>query len=324
MNAALRNPLRTRGRRSRLGRRSRCPAAASATVTVNAAGDPITFTGRRRRRQPRADGVGRQDRPQPARVAGLRLADRPRSERRRTPRTGTWRARTSSIRGGGGGDILNAGGLGNTYNSLDIQGDAGDDTITGGGKADPLAGGDGDDRVVGNPGNDTMTGGNGNDVLVWNNGDGSDTMDGDAGNDEIEVNGSANAGDHFTITPGANGRTTFDRLNLVPFKLDTLAERMTVSGLGGDDAIAGAAGPRRPHPADAQRQHRPRHDHRRRRRRPRERRRGGRRPRRRRRATTRSPATAAATRCGAALGTTCSSGTTATGPTWPRAAMAPT
>ena len=61
-----------------------------------------------------------------------------------------------------------------------------------------------------------MSGGAGNDVLVWNNGDGSDTMDGDAGNDEIEVNGSANAGDEFTIAPGANGRTKFDRVNLVP------------------------------------------------------------------------------------------------------------
>jgi Ca2+-binding RTX toxin-like protein len=141
-----------------------------------------------------------------------------------------------------GAATSSAAGLGNTYNSLDIQGDTGDDTITGGGKADPLAGGDGDDRVVGNPGNDTMTGGNGNDVLVWNNGDGSDTMDGDAGNDEIEVNGSANAGDDFRITPGANGRTTFDRVNLVAFNLNTLAERMTVSGLGGDDAIAGAPG----------------------------------------------------------------------------------
>ena len=61
-----------------------------------------------------------------------------------------------------------------------------------------------------------MRGGNGNDVLVWNNGDGSDTMDGDAGNDEIEVNGSANAGDDFRITPGANGRTTFDRVEPRP------------------------------------------------------------------------------------------------------------
>ena len=42
------------------------------------------------------------------------------------------------VRGGGGDDILNAAGLGNTYNSLEIQGDAGDDTVTGGGKADTL------------------------------------------------------------------------------------------------------------------------------------------------------------------------------------------
>jgi Ca2+-binding RTX toxin-like protein len=119
---------------------------------------------------------------------------------------------------------------------------AGDDTVTGGGKNDPLSGGDGDDRVVGSPGDDTMTGGNGNDVLVWNNGDGNDTMDGDAGNDEIEVNGAANAGDDFRITPGANGRTRFDRVNLGLFNLNTLAERMTVSGLGGDDSIAGAPG----------------------------------------------------------------------------------
>ena len=107
------------------------------------------------------------------------------------------------IRGGGGADILNAAGLGNTYNSLDIQGEAGDDTITGGGKADPLAGGDGDDRVVGAQGADTMSGGAGNDVLVWNNGDGSDVMDGDGGNDEIEVNGSVNSGDQFVIAPGS-------------------------------------------------------------------------------------------------------------------------
>ena len=240
MNAALRNPFALVGAVAAAVALA-LPAAASATVSVNAAGDPITFTGddaadnlvltvsngKIAHNLPTAQGFASptdldpnvpdtQDRD----VAGANIV----------------------IRGGGGGDILNAGGLGNTYNSLDIQGEAGDDTVTGGGKADPLAGGDGDDRIVGNPGNDTMTGGNGNDVLVWNNGDGSDTMDGDAGNDEIEVNGSANAGDDFRITPGANGRTTFDRVNLVPFNLNTLAERMTVSGLGGDDAIAGAPG----------------------------------------------------------------------------------
>ena len=146
------------------------------------------------------------------------------------------------VRGGAGNDILNASALGNTYNSLEIQGEAGDDVVTGGGKADTLGGGEGDDRVVGAQGGDLMSGGAGNDVLVWNNGDGSDTMDGDAGNDEIEVNGSANAGDEFTIAPGANGRTKFDRVNLVPFTLDTLAERMTVSGLGGNEKMTGAPG----------------------------------------------------------------------------------
>jgi Ca2+-binding RTX toxin-like protein len=123
-----------------------------------------------------------------------------------------------------------------------MQGEAGDDLVTGGGKGDTLGGGEGDDRVVGAQGGDLMSGGAGNDVLVWNNGDGSDTMDGDAGNDEIEVNGSANAGDEFTIAPGAGGRTKFDRVNLVPFTLDTLAERMTVSGLGGNEKMTGAPG----------------------------------------------------------------------------------
>jgi Ca2+-binding RTX toxin-like protein len=97
------------------------------------------------------------------------------------------------VRGGAGNDTLNASALGNAYNSLEIQGEAGDDLVTGGGKGDTLGGGDGDDRVVGDKGGDVMSGGAGNDVLVWNNGDGSDTMDGDGGNDEIEVNGSATA-----------------------------------------------------------------------------------------------------------------------------------
>jgi Ca2+-binding RTX toxin-like protein len=217
------------------------PAGASATVTVDATGDPIVFQGdaaddnlvlsvsggKIAHNLPAAEGfasatdldpatAGTQD----ANVAGANIV----------------------VRGGAGNDILNASALGNTYNSLEVQGEAGDDLVTGGGKGDTLGGGDGDDRVVGAQGADVMSGGTGNDVLVWNNGDGSDTMDGDAGNDEIEVNGSANAGDEFTITPGAGGRTKFDRVNLVPFTLDTLAERMTVNGLGGDDKATGAPG----------------------------------------------------------------------------------
>ncbi len=217
------------------------PSGASAAVTVDASADPIVFQGdaaddnlvlsvsggKIAHNLPAAQGFesptdldaatnGIQD----ADVAGANIV----------------------VRGGAGNDALNASALGNTYNSLEIQGEAGDDLVTGGGKADTLGGGDGDDRVVGAQGGDVMSGGAGNDVLVWNNGDGSDTMDGDGGNDEIEVNGSANAGDEFTIAPGVNGRTKFDRVNLVPFTLDTLAERMTVSGLGGNDKATGAPG----------------------------------------------------------------------------------
>jgi RTX calcium-binding nonapeptide repeat (4 copies) len=240
MNAALRNPFALVGAAA-VAAALALPASASATVTVNAAGDPITFTG-----DDAADNLV-------LTVSGGKIAHNlpatqgfasPTDLDPNTPDTQERDVAGANIviRGGGGADILNAAGLGNTYNSLEIHGDAGDDTITGGGKSDRLVGGDGDDRVVGGPGTDLMNGGIGNDVLVWNNGDGSDTMDGEAGNDEIEVNGSANAGDDFRITPGVNGRTSFDRVNLVAFNLDTSAERMTVSGLGGDDTIAGAAG----------------------------------------------------------------------------------
>ncbi len=240
MNAALRNPFAVVGAIAASAALA-LPASASATVTVDGTGDPITFAG-----DDAADNlvltvVG-------GKIAhNLPVAQGFASATDLDPNTDGIQERdvlaaNVVVRGGGGNDILNAAGLGNTYGSLDIQGDAGDDTVTGGGKADPLSGGEGDDRIVGSPGDDIMRGGNGNDVLVWNNGDGSDTMDGDAGNDEIEVNGSANAGDDFRITPGANGRTTFDRVNLGLFKLDTLAERMTVNGLGGDDLMAGAPG----------------------------------------------------------------------------------
>ena len=241
MNAALRNSFVAAGAIAATAAALILPASASATVTVDASADPIVFAG--------------DDAPDNLvlSVSGGKIAHNlPAAQGFESPTdldagtAGTQDADVAGanivVRGGGGNDILNAAALGNTYNSLEIQGEAGDDTVTGGGKGDTLGGGDGDDRVVGAQGADVMSGGAGNDVLVWNNGDGSDTMDGDAGNDEIEVNGSANAGDEFTIVPGANGRTKFDRVNLVPFTLDTLAERMTVSGLGGDDKATGAPG----------------------------------------------------------------------------------
>jgi Ca2+-binding RTX toxin-like protein len=241
VNGSPRNPILAAGVIAASVAALALPAAASATVTVDASGDPIAFQG---------DGA---DDNLVLSVGGGKIAHNlPAAQGFASPTdldpvtAGTQDADVAGanivVRGGAGNDNLNASALGNTYNSLEIQGEAGDDVVTGGGKADTLGGGDGDDRVVGAQGGDVMSGGAGNDVLVWNNGDGSDTMDGDTGNDEIEVNGSATAGDEFTIAAGSNGRTKFDRVNLVPFTLDTLAERMTVSGLGGNDKTTGAPG----------------------------------------------------------------------------------
>ena len=124
-------------------------------------------------------------------------------------------------------------------------GNAGDDLLRGGAGADVINGGDGDDRIIGDTGGDTLAGGNGNDTLVWNNGDGSDKMDGEGGGgDEVEVNGSTNAGDEFTIKPNPADptRVRFDRVNLVAFNLNISAERIAVNGLQGDDKITGEAG----------------------------------------------------------------------------------
>jgi Ca2+-binding RTX toxin-like protein len=148
---------------------------------------------------------------------------------------------TLVIATGGGDDVVTIDTLVSVAGGT-IDGDAGNDVLSGTPAADTIRGGDGNDRVIGFRGNDpALAGGNGNDQLVWNNGDGTDVMDGDAGNDEIEVNGSPNAGDAFTINPNG-ARVDFDRTNLGQFSLDVLAERMTLNGLGGDDTMTGAAG----------------------------------------------------------------------------------
>jgi Ca2+-binding RTX toxin-like protein len=125
------------------------------------------------------------------------------------------------------------GGVGNDT----VNGSDGPDLILGGDGNDVLNGGGGDDRIIGGTGADTMNGGAGDDTLVWNNGDGTDVINGDAGNDDVEVNGSPNAGDVFTVQPNG-GRIRFDRTNLVPFSLDIgSSETMHANGLGGDDTI---------------------------------------------------------------------------------------
>jgi Ca2+-binding RTX toxin-like protein len=146
------------------------------------------------------------------------------------------------VNAGDGADTVDASALAAAdYSTLTINGGDGDDLLTGGSGDDDLGGGDGNDRVVGFKGTDVLDGGAGNDVLVWNNGDGSDVMDGDIGADEVEINGAPTAGDVFTAVPNGR-RVLFNRTNLVPFSVDFSAERLTVNGLGGDDAFNGAPG----------------------------------------------------------------------------------
>ena len=138
MNSALRNPLALAGVLAASAALA-LPATASATVTVNAAGDPITFTG-----DDASDNLV-------LTVSGGKIAHNlpaaqgfasPTDLDPNVPDTQERDVAGANIvvRGGGGADILNAAGLGNTYNSLAIQGEGGDDTVTGGGKADPLCG----------------------------------------------------------------------------------------------------------------------------------------------------------------------------------------
>ncbi len=145
------------------------------------------------------------------------------------------------VNAGDGNDTVDATGLAATnYGTLTINGGEGDDLLSGGAKNDVLNGDAGEDRLVGFKGVDLLSGGDGSDVLVWNNGDGSDRDEGGAGTDEVEVNGAPTAGDDFTAKPdvGEPGTVLFERINLVKFKIEVLAERLTVNGLGGPDHFA--------------------------------------------------------------------------------------
>jgi Ca2+-binding RTX toxin-like protein len=146
------------------------------------------------------------------------------------------------VNGGDGNDALTVLARDTEIFNATLNGDGGDDVLTGADTNDGLSGGDGNDRLIGAKGTDTMSGGAGNDTLVWNNGDGSDRkLNGDAGNDGVEVNGSPTLGDVFTLAPEPGG-VKFERMNLVPFTLDTASERFQVNGLGGDDSVSASDG----------------------------------------------------------------------------------
>ena len=150
--------------------------------------------------------------------------------------------------GGSGDDTLNGGKgddflFGNSGNDT-LNGDEGDDHLFGGSGNDSLDGGlgndflfggSGDDKLEGGKGDDFVNGGSGNDTLAWDDGDGSDRMIGGDGLDTIDVSGSVDKGDSFTLVASGD-KAIFDRVNLVPFKLTvTTSETFEVNGKGGDD-----------------------------------------------------------------------------------------
>ncbi|WP_019504462.1 calcium-binding protein [Pleurocapsa sp. PCC 7319] len=127
--------------------------------------------------------------------------------------------------GGDGIDYLDAS---QTSVNMVARGGEGDDT---------LIGGNGNDILIGDTGSDLKIGGLGNDRFIWNNGDGSDINEGDDGYDVSQINGAPDDGDEFDLS--ANGeRALFERLNLVPFTVDTdNVEQFAINGLGGDDIL---------------------------------------------------------------------------------------
>ena len=147
------------------------------------------------------------------------------------------------INGGDGNDALTVLAKNTEIVSAHLDGQGGDDALTGADSNDALTGGDGNDRLIGAQGADQVNGGNGNDTMVWNNGDASDGFNGEAGTDTVEVNGSPNLGDAFTLDPDVTaGVIDFQRLNLKQFTLLTQAERFQINGLGGNDAVATSDG----------------------------------------------------------------------------------
>lgn len=92
--------------------------------------------------------------------------------------------RTITINGGGGNDTVSVEGLLFTpaVQTVNLNGDAGDDQLTGSLLSDRMFGGAGNDILSGENGSDLLDGGADNDTLIGGAGD--DQMAGGAGNDE--------------------------------------------------------------------------------------------------------------------------------------------
>lgn len=121
--------------------------------------------------------------------------------------------------------------------SLIVQGGTGANRINLSGVTEAVFGSLLTVSVVGGAGNDTILGSEVGDTITWNNGDGSDSIDGGAGQDRLAVNGSATAGDTFTVA-ASGSRLSVRRTNLTGFTLNVgTVEDLVISSGGGDDTI---------------------------------------------------------------------------------------
>jgi Ca2+-binding RTX toxin-like protein len=143
------------------------------------------------------------------------------------------------VNGGLGKDLLKIDESKGVFTDTEIT------TLNGQGGIDNLLGGSAGERLNGGPANDTVDGskgvdkaflGPGNDKFIYDEGDGADQVQGETGIDQVLVRGTAGP-DSLDVVPGA-----------IPGHIDVSggvdivgAEKVTVTGLAGDDAITGGA-----------------------------------------------------------------------------------
>jgi hypothetical protein len=139
------------------------------------------------------------------------------------------------IRGHGGDDNLNAGGVPATAPRLTLEGDGGHDDLAGGNGDDVLLGDAGDDFAEPNGGDDLALLGAGSDIARWDNGDGSDVVEGHDGHDVQLVIGSPEGEAMAATAEGRRVRFTRD-LGGVSMALGGI-EKLDTLALQGADAL---------------------------------------------------------------------------------------
>jgi Ca2+-binding RTX toxin-like protein len=130
------------------------------------------------------------------------------------------------VNGQGGDDVIDASGLAANLVQFSANGGLGDDI---------LIGGDGDELFTGQDGDDVALMGGGDDTFVWNPGDDNDTLEGQDGFDKLSFNG-ANVAEQIDVSANG-GRVLFFR-NIANVVMDLNdVEAIDFSARGGADTI---------------------------------------------------------------------------------------